>query len=78
MSTHENIRHPDEHQYFNLHRDLELQKARLERDFYQRRYEAACDDLRAIHDRVEAGERVYFVREDKSVLALKHDQTEED
>lgn len=59
MSNYENIQHPDTHQFD--HRPLDRLRMQAELDFYRARYERACDDLRSIYDRAEAGEPVYFV-----------------
>lgn len=67
--THMNIAHPDKHQFGDyLERDLTMLKAELE--YTRRKYERACEDLRSIIERCEAGEDVYVEMADGSVMHL--------
>lgn len=67
--THENIQHPDAHQFGDTLRH-QLVMARHELAYLQSKYDAVCDDLRSIITRVEKGDPVYIVMPDGSHLHL--------
>ena len=69
MSDHENIEHPDSHQ-FGDHLRKQLMLARAELAYMEQKYDRVCADLNAIINRAQAGEVVYIVMEDKSRLYL--------
>lgn len=67
--SHENIDHPDKHQFGDsLHHQLTM--AQHELAYLRRKYEDVCNDLRSIIERVEKGETVYVVMPDRSKLYL--------
>lgn len=67
--THENIRDPDEHQFGDL-REQQINRLTAELKYMTMKYESACEDLRSIMLRCEAGEEVYFQMQDGSLMHI--------
>ena len=67
--SHENIQDPDRYSQRAEDR-LRLLLLEQERKFWRDMFEAAVSDLASIMDRVEAGERVYFVKSDGTRVDL--------
>lgn len=70
--THENIQHPDTHQFGDTMRKM-LVMERHELAYLQGKYDAVCDDLRSIIERVETGKPVYIVMPNGEKLHLTKD-----
>jgi hypothetical protein len=70
MADHENIEHPDKHQ-FGDHLQKQLVMLRAEYQYLEGKYDRVCADLNAIINRAEAGQVVYVVMPNGGRLYLK-------
>lgn len=74
MSDHENIQHPDTHQ-FGDSLQKQLAMLRAEYKYLEQKYDRVCSDLNAIINRVQSGDEVYVVMKDGSNLYLTEDKS---
>lgn len=67
--AHENIQHPDKHQFGDSQRK-QLVMARHELAYMEQKYDSLCSDLNSIIEQVQQGEPVYIEMLDGSHLHL--------